>query len=202
MRKFKRQLSYFAFTALWGLGTVSATSQDRYYLKNEDIQSLRLKLPTSLPDLQELSKYQRRITTHQQLVIQWDSMNGQHAIVSKQEADAYGNARGIFTLLKQSKAKPLSPSSFDTELYDKILVVGRTNSKEIRCLATMHDPREGHAEFFDKKNPERYDFVNPLVTFDLEFCDDPAITVLDFFQLDHRSKGKMFKTLGSLAVSR
>jgi hypothetical protein len=183
----KKQLAYFAMLALWLANVSSTVAQDRQ-LKNEDISVLGSRLPSYLSDIGELSKYQRRLTTHQKLFIQWDSMNGRRDMVRKQEADAAGNTSGTFTLVKQLKAQAGSPGPVDTSLNQgRILIVGRSDSREIRCLATIGDPREMHAEFFDKKTPERLDFVNPTVTINLDFCDDPAIAILNFLQLDPQS---------------
>jgi hypothetical protein len=198
---YKKPLACFAALALWLISAGSTVAQE-HDLKNEDLSPLGSKLPTYLSDIRALSTYQRRLTTHQKLFIQWDSMNGRRDMVKKQEADAYGNTSGTFTLVKQLKAQAGSPGPVDTSLNQgRILIVGRSDSREIRCLATIRDPREMHAEFFDKKTPERLDFVNPTVTIDLDFCDDPAIAVLDFLQLDPQSTTeKVFKRLGSLSL--
>jgi hypothetical protein len=179
-----------------------ALSQNREFEK-EDIPATGSKLPADFSDIHEISKYQRRLTTHQKLFITWDSMNGRQGFLKKEEADAYGNTSGTFTLAKQQKGLAGSPGPVNTSLYqNRILIVGRSKSNEIRCLATIHDPREMHSEDFRGGTPNRIDSVDPMVTFDLEFCDDSDITALDFLQLDPRSAEKVFRRLGTLTLAK
>jgi hypothetical protein len=86
---------------------------------------------------------------------------------------------------------------------DSIIIIGVTDSGEIRDIQSEHDPRLGHSEDFRSNPVKRDDFVHPIATFQLQFSNDNAITQLFFLQQTAIMKpsGPKLKLLGKLNLN-
>jgi hypothetical protein len=178
----------------------AVSAQGQREVRVEDLTAFGLKLPPSFPTLTDLANYQRGLKTSQVIKVQWDSMNGLREPMAKEGSRKYADVAGKFTLIEQSKQQPFSPGGLETEMPNRLLVVGRSASGEVRCMKTVHDPREMHGEFFNTGKAERYDFVRPFVEIRVDFCNDLSMTTLEFIQLDPWSKTQPLKRLGSVAL--
>jgi hypothetical protein len=158
--------------------------------------------PPAVTSLGDLSAYQRNLSTHQVLTLQWDSLREREGIVSREEADRSSADPGTFTLLKQLHGQGGTPGFIDSALAsERLVIIGLTKSGELRCATTIENPRNIRSEDFRVNPPQRHDSVEAKTTFDIRFCDDPAIATLSIATRDNSDTSDgMLKLLGAVAI--
>jgi hypothetical protein len=145
-----------------------------------DLQAVGLHLPSYMPKMGDLHDYQKRVPSHQEILIEWDPHTGyDHPAYREQVAER--SLKHDFTLEQRKQNIKGDAGIGPTSLLDLGLeVVGVTNTGEIRGLANgpsllvrgeaTHVPGE--------RTPERHDFIKSKDTFLVALPDDPKIEKL------------------------
>ena len=102
------------------LAGTNAAAQDQDWRRSFDItaehlQEVGLHLPSYMPGVQDLLKYEGSLPTHQEITVDWDSLPGQVDILKREEA----------------RRLTLSPDFVVTRRRRKL-------SNAVRCICTLH----------------------------------------------------------------
>jgi len=157
-----------------------AQSSPSNIITPELLQVAGAHLPSYVTSLPGFLQYQKKLATHQTLAITWDSLSGQTGPIAKSAADSM-TLSGSFTLVTRTQHQSGSPGGTGLDVIaDSIVIVGVTNSGEIRGLKAQGDRRTSHGEALPGGQAEEW--VNPKVTLSLMLPDDPLLRTLIFLK--------------------
>jgi hypothetical protein len=182
----------------------SALSDTRPWdLNASDLAAVGLHLPTYMPRVAEdLWEYQKKTTTHQELLIEWDPHTGyDHPAFREQVAEHSLKHEFAVTQRKQNVKGNAQIRTLD--LLDLSLeVVGVTNTGEVRGFGNgpsllvrgeaTHSPGE--------PKPDRHDFIKSKDTFLVALPDDPKIEKLVLL-LAHPSEKPRLEQVGVIDLT-
>jgi hypothetical protein len=179
-------------------------SDDRpWELNAGDLQAVGLHLPSYVPRVAEdLWEYQKRTTTHQELLIEWDPHTGyDHPAFREQVAEHSLKHEFALTQRKQNVKGNAQIGTLD--LLDLSLeVLGVTDTGEVRGLAngrTLLVRGEGtHAP--GEPKPERHDYILSKGDFWVALPDDPKIVKLVLL-LAHPSEKPRLEQVGVIDLT-
>jgi hypothetical protein len=160
----------------------SALSDSRPWdLNASDLAAVGMHMPSDMPWVAEdLWEYQKRATTHQELLIEWDPHTG-YDHPTFRERVAEHSLKHDFALVQRKQIVKGNAQIGTLDLLDLSLeVVGVTNTGEVRGLAngpSLLVRGEGtHAP--GEPKPERHDYIKSKDTFWVGLPDDPKIEKL------------------------
>jgi hypothetical protein len=168
---------------LFPLPCHSQTSLPAAMLGSEHLKAVGVHLPSYMATVDDLMRYQEGLLTHQQLMVEWDSLPGLQGRVKKEQVEGIPLAPN-FTLLDRKRNLPGAAGKTDPLLAeDDLVVAGVTSTGEIRGIRIQGDPRMWHGESLEPgRRQERYDVVTPRVTIEVLFPDDPLIKRVVFMK--------------------
>lgn len=151
-----------------------------YMLRVAYLQAAGLHLPSYMPGVMDVLKYQIRLSTHQELTVEWDLIPGIDHPLRREEADDRSLAPN-FTLLDR-KHGIKGGVQRNAVLHDMFLVTAAvTSTGEVRGLVVGPGTPLHVAEHLRKGNQTGgNDLVNPKETFVLSLPDDPKIDKVVF----------------------
>ncbi|MGO9270287.1 MAG: hypothetical protein ACLQOO_08560 [Terriglobia bacterium] len=153
--------------------------------------------------IRDLERYQAKLPSHQELMVEWDSLPG---------VQGRPELRGALPL-KEVEQIPLSPNFV---LKDRkrnvrggpvtwsgalgLVIVGVTSGGEVRGLETLNDPRIWWSDSLGPGGTmQGAVFVNPKVTFKVFLPEDPAIRKVVFLDPSPTKDGGFkLKKLGTI----
>jgi hypothetical protein len=206
--KVRLVLLTFIFGIGWGATRVvaqrSALSESRpWELNASDLTAVGLHLPSYMPRVAEdLWEYQKRTTTHQELLIEWDPHTGyDHPAFREQVAEHSLNHEFTLTQRKQNVKGNAQIGTLD--LLDlRLEVVRLTDTGEVRGLAVGPTllircdlpPAPGE--------PQRdcHDYVQSKTTFLVGLPDDPMIEKLVLL-IAHPNKKPRLEQVGVIDLT-
>lgn len=150
-----------------------------YELNANDLLAVGLHLPSYMPRVAEdLAEYQKRTTTRQELLIEWDPHTG-YAEAAPREQVAEHSLKHEFNLKQRKQNIKGDARIGPLMLLDLSLeVVGVTNTGEVRGLGRGPDLLvHGEATHLPgEPTPEHHDSIQSKGDFWVALPDDPKIT--------------------------
>jgi hypothetical protein len=178
-------------------------SDDRpWELNAGDLQAVGLHLPSNMPKVADLHDYQKRVSSRQEIMIEWDPHTGyDHPTFRERVAER--SLKHDFTLVQRKQNIIGNAGIGPTTLLDLGLeVIGVTNTGEVRGLAngpSLLVRGEGtHAP--GEPKPERHDFIKSKDTFLVGLPDDPKIEKLVLL-LAHPSEQPRLEQVGVIDLT-
>jgi hypothetical protein len=186
-------------------GRVTAQTQSDgrpWELNAGDLQAVGLHLPSNMPTVGDLHDYQKRVSNHQEILIEWDPHTGyDHPTFRERVAER--SLKHDFTLVQRKQNIIGNPGIGPTTLLDLGLeVIGVTNTGEVRGLAigpSLLAHGEGtHAP--GEPKPERHDYIKSKDTFLVGLPDDPKIEKL-IMLLAHPNEKPLLEQVGTIDLT-
>jgi hypothetical protein len=179
------------------------TSRPSAMLNSDHLRAVGVHLPSYIGTVDDLMQYQGELQTHQQLMVEWDSIPGLQGRVKKEQVEGTPLAPN-FTLLDRKQNLPGAAGKTNPLLVeDDLVVVGVTSTGEARGIRVQRDPRLWHGEYLEPgKSQERYDVVTPKVTIEVLLPDDSLVRTVVFMKPRPTSDGGWrLERVGALELS-
>jgi len=198
----KRLFAIYVLGSVICLFAARAESQ-AFALSADPLGKLNLSFPSYMSTLEEFSRYQARLSTHQTLFLRFDLAGGGRKYVKREDAESGGSpALSGLVLKKRISGQSGGPGFVNKDLTsDEVLAVGVSTDSEVRCLKSFVDPRIIRSEAFSPK-VSREESLAASADFDLQFCDDPQIHEIRLFRVDSSQRAHSLKEIAKLVVER
>ena len=149
-------------------------------LTPEHLVEVGLHLPSYMTTIRGIMDFQDKLTYHQELRLEWDSLPGRTGIIKASEVEGLPIAPN-FTLIDRKQRIPGGAGKSNWAVGDSLIIAAITSKNQVRGLKIEHDPRKMHSEDFSTPTPKRHDFIVPKGTIFLALPDDPQIVAIVFF---------------------
>jgi hypothetical protein len=191
----------------FGLGYVALNSSTprtqtedlAWELNASYMQAAGLPLPSHMPRVRDVMRYQVSLPTHQELEIEWDLIPGSDYPVRREEVSE-GSLSSNFALLSRKQSVRGNARTSTLTLSDLTLVsVAVAADGEVRGLTVGPGSPLIPAEYRNGKGG--YVMVESKVTFELFLPDDPKIEKLVFL-VSHSDGAKyLLEKVGTLELN-
>lgn len=151
------------------------------FLTPEHLVEAGLHLPSYMPTIDRMMEFQTKLTYHQELTVEWDSIPGQTATVPASTVAGSTPAPNFILLDRKQQARgPAGKSHWDVGA--DLVIAAVTSQNQVRGLKIQGDPRFSYTEDLRPGHKhQRWDYVTPKVTIHILFPDDPQIQTVIFF---------------------
>jgi hypothetical protein len=176
-------LSMATGLAALGLTGQTTSATPKHILTAEHLRKIGLHLPSNVPTVQALLKYQQEfVSSIQTFNIEWDSLNGQDKPLRKEVADTMPLSYKLILIgRKQNLPGPLRKTDFLLS-QDEFVIVGITSQNEVRGLIVESNNRVLIGESLIPGEQHSSEFVLPKKSFDFALPNDPEIVRVLFLQ--------------------
>jgi hypothetical protein len=145
------------------------------------LQEAGIHLPSSVSGIQGFFSYQNNLTTHQEFIVQWDSLPGHTEIMRMKEAEGIPLSPDFVVKdRKQNVRGAVGDGHY--EVFRSLVIVAVDSKGQVRGLKLGFDERIIVGE-------EAGLLIQPNVTLRFRLPDDPQITSIIFFLGAPRPEG-------------
>jgi hypothetical protein len=136
-----------------------------------------------MPGIRDLFAYQGSLTTHQDFVVQWDSLPGRKEIMGYDKEEDIPLSGDFVLIERKQNVRGLVGDRYD-KLNRSFVIVAVDGAGQVRGLQADFDPRIIVAE-----GAPRAVLIQPSVTLRFKMPDDPQIKSIIFFRAMPRPEG-------------
>jgi hypothetical protein len=189
----------FGYVALSASTPQAQTEGNSWELSASHLQAAGLHLPSYMPRVENPMLYQSRLSTHQELEIEWNLIPGSDRPV-RRDGVAEGSLSSNFILQNRKQNVQGNARASMLDMNDLTLVtIAITPNGEVRGLTVGPGTPRIPGESFGGKTS--YEMVNPKTTFQIFLPDDPKVEKLVFL-LAHPDGAKYrLEKVGTLDLS-
>jgi hypothetical protein len=189
----------------WGIRCAAAQAQLKDFpweLNARDLQAAGLHLPSYMSTVADLNDYQKRLSSHQEIWIEWDPHTGyDHPAYREQVAER--SLKHDFALQQRNQNIKGNAAIGSTDLLDlRLVVVAATSNGEVRGLdmgpsllirCDLPPAPRGPQQ-------ECHDYIQSKMTFMVGLPDDPTIEKLVLL-LTHPNEKPRLEQVGAIDLT-